>query len=106
MRCVNTFLDLLDAAGLPLPIVQRRIAHRGHFAARVDTLYPHLALVIELDGHAHHSSREDRVRDERRRRRLVLLGHRVMVFTYDDLVDEPDEVVADVMAALGAEAAA
>jgi very-short-patch-repair endonuclease len=94
----HTFLDLLDAAGLPLPDVQQRIGRKGSFVARVDCLYAHLDLVIELEGHDAHRAR--RSEDERRRRQLVLAGKRVLVFTYEDVANDPGRVVADVAAAL------
>jgi very-short-patch-repair endonuclease len=94
----HTFLDLLDAAGLPLPVVQQRIGRNGAFVARVDCLYPHIDLVIELEGHDPHRRR--RRQDEARRRQLVLAGKRVMVVTYDEVVGDPARVVGDVAAAL------
>ncbi|HEX7134646.1 MAG TPA: DUF559 domain-containing protein [Iamia sp.] len=94
----HTFLDLLDAAGLPLPKVQQRIGRKGSFVARVDCLYAHLDLVIELEGYDAHRAR--RSEDERRRRQLVLAGKRVLVFTYEDVANDPVRVVADVAAAL------
>lgn len=96
----HTFLDLLAAAGLPLPQVQRRIERDGSFAGRVDCLFPDVGLVVELEGHRHHSTPEQRARDEARRRRLILAGVRVMVVTYDELVGHPDQVLADITAAL------
>ncbi len=94
----HTFLELLVAAGLPLPRVQRRIARRGRFVARVDCAYDEHRVVIELEGYGPH--RDRRRQDEERRRQLVLAGHRVLVFTYDDVVGHPAGVVADVAAAL------
>ncbi|WP_195210357.1 type IV toxin-antitoxin system AbiEi family antitoxin domain-containing protein [Actinomarinicola tropica] len=96
------FLELLEGAGLPLPTVQRRVRHRGNSVARVDMSYDPLDLVIELDGHASHSTRAQRDRDERRRNRLVLAGLRLLVFTYDHVVRSPREVVEVVEAGLAA----
>lgn len=102
----HTFLDLLEAAGLPLPEVQRRIARRGSFVARVDCCYPLCDLVIELEGFKKHSTPAQRRADEVRRRRLVLAGQHVMVVTYDELVSDPGGVLADVAEALTAFVAA
>ena len=96
----HRFLELLDQAGLPLPTVQRRVRLRGNSVARVDMSYDAIHLVIELDGHASHSTREQRDRDERRRNRLVLAGRRVLVFTYDHVVRAPVDVVEMVETAL------
>lgn len=96
----HRFMELLTDAGLPLPTVQRRVRVRGNSVARVDASYDAVGLVIELDGHASHTTREQRDRDERRRNRLVLAGRRVLVFTYDHVVRVPAEVVDTVGAAL------
>jgi very-short-patch-repair endonuclease len=96
------FLDLLVEHGLPTPKVQRRVRRAGSVVARVDAAYESIRLAIELEGHAHHSTPEDRTRDERRRNRLTLAGWTVMVFTNDQVVREPLEVVATVRAALAA----
>lgn len=96
------FLELLLEHGLPAPEVQRRVRHRGSFVGRVDLAYEPVRLAIELEGYAHHSTREDRARDEGRRNRLIVAGWTVMVFTYDQVVRDPLEVVATVRAALAA----
>ncbi len=96
------FLELLLEHDLPVPGVQRRVHHRGSFVGRVDLAYESARLAIELEGYAHHSTREDRARDEQRRNRLILAGWTVMVFTYDQVVREPLEVVTTVRAALAA----
>lgn len=100
----HTFLDLLEAAGLALPVVQARIARNGSFVARVDCFFADIGLVVELEGHRPH--RDQRRRDEVRRRQLVLAGVQVMVVTYDELVADPGAVLADIAAALGRGAAA
>lgn len=102
----HTFLERLEGAGLPLPQVQRRISRDGRFVGRVDALYPEHRLVIEVEGHRHHSTREQRAADESRRRQLVLAGYRVLVVTADEVVHHPDRVVADVAAALAERPAA
>lgn len=102
----HTFLELLEEAGLPLPEVQQRIAPGGRFVGRVDALYPGHRLVIEVEGHRHHSTREQRAADEARRRQLVLAGYRVLVVTADEVVAHPQRVVADVAAALAVSPAA
>ena len=102
----HTFLEVLEAAGLPRPTVQRRVARRGSFAARVDTFYEDIGLVMEVDGHDGHSTDVDRRRDATRRRRLIATGLAVIDFTYDDIVRDPEGVVADVLAARSARSAA
>jgi very-short-patch-repair endonuclease len=94
----HTFLELIEAGGLPLPEVQRRIGRKGTFVARVDCEYVHHGLVIELEGYEAHKHR--RAEDEARRRRLILAGKTVMVFTRDEVAFAPERVLADVAEAL------
>ncbi len=94
------FLEILAEAGMPLPAVQRRISRQGSFVARVDTLFEHVRLVVELEGHATHSTRGERAQDERRRTELMLAGYDVVVFTYDQVVRTPTEVVDTVQSLL------
>lgn len=97
----HRFLELLEAHGLPLPTVQQRIRRRGSFVARVDARYEHRAIIVELDGHAGHSTREQTDRDQRRRNELTMAGNTVLVFTYDHVVRDPAYVLRTVRDALG-----
>ncbi len=94
------FLELLEAHGLPLPRCQARIERDGAFVARVDFLYDGARLVIEVNGHAHHSSRSQLAHDAARRNELHLAGYRVLEFTYDQIVRDPEHVAGAVRAAL------
>jgi hypothetical protein len=102
----DPWLELLDAAGIVLPAVQRRIRVRGNFVARVDTIYEERRVIIELDGHASHSTRQQIDADERRRTRLTLAGYTVIVFTYDHVVADPAYVIDSVREARRSTAAA
>lgn len=102
----HRFMELLDDHGLPLPTVQRRVRHRGHFVARVDARYDDRAIIVELDGYASHSTREQTDRDERRRNELTLAGNAVLVFTYDHVACDPAYVLRTVRGALSGAAAA
>ena len=95
-------LRVLREAGLPEPLCQQRIERQGAFVARVDFLYPHHRIVIEVNGHAWHSGRERLTSDAARRRRLQLEGYVVLEFTYDDIARNPHLVVAQVRVALAA----
>ena len=100
------FLAVVTAAGLPTPRCQQRIDHLGVFVGRVDFLYEAEHLVIEVNGHAFHSTPDQLGRDAARRARLQLAGYRVLEFTYDQLVRGPDAVVATIREALTQGAAA
>ncbi len=94
------FLSLIARAGLPSPVVQQVVRVEGAFAARVDCLFERQRVVVELNGHATHSTKRQRDADAARANRLQLLGYRVLVFTYDDVVQRPHAVVATVAEAL------
>lgn len=87
-------IRILRAANLPLPDCQARIAPEGSFVARVDFRYPDTPTILEANGHRFHASREQLRRDARRRRRLVELGFEVYDFTYDEIVHEPELLIA------------
>lgn len=95
-------LRVLAAAGVPLPECQRRVCHQGAFLARVDFVYPGPRIVIEVSGHAHHSTRLQTAADARRRNDLQLAGYQVLEFTYDQVVGDPSYVAAKVLDALAA----
>lgn len=98
-RLERWFLRIVRKGGLVRPEMRVVVTARGEFAARLDASFPG-GLVVELEGHATHSSRRQRQHDEERRTRLTLQGYRVVVFTYIDVRDRPDWVLAQVRAAL------
>jgi very-short-patch-repair endonuclease len=85
-------LQLIRAAGLPTPCTQRWEATSSG-PARVDLLYEAERLVVEIDGHATHSTRRQRQADAEREAALVLRGWRVIRFTYEDVTERPAYVV-------------
>jgi hypothetical protein len=86
------FLELVSQAGLPRPKTQVIFRRGGRHVARVDFAWPAGPLIVEVNGHRTHSTREQLQRDEQRRTELTLLGFRVVTFTYDDVVGRPDWV--------------
>lgn len=86
---------LLTVAGLPPSDLQHIIRDRdGQFVGRVDLWYP--GVVVEADGFAFHSSREDYRRDRRKGVEYARLGLLVLRFSWEQVVGAPDEVVAAV----------
>lgn len=59
-------------------------------------------LVIECDSDAHHSSREQRLRDLSRDARAAALGFVVLRFDYSQIMFEPEAVLASVQGVVGA----
>lgn len=94
---------LFVTAGLPAPICQFTITSDGRQIARVDFAWPHVRLVVEIDGFEWHFSREAFQRDRTRQNDLVLRGWTVLRFTADDVRLRPAMVVEKVAAGLGVE---
>ena len=68
----------------------------------VDFLLQDLKIAVELDGWAYHSTPERFEADRRRQNALVLAGYTVLRFTWADLVERPEQVIAEVLAAIAA----
>lgn len=92
-RLERWFLALVRRADLPRPQLQKVWRAESRTVARVDAFFD-CGLVVELAGHGTHSSRQQRQRDEQRRTELTLRGLRVITFTYGDVRDRPDWVIA------------
>lgn len=91
---------LLAESGVPAAVTQYRVMDHGHEVARVDFCWPAARLVVEADGYAFHSSRDDYRRDRRRMNELERLGWRVLRFSWEDVTQRPDHVVGLVRACL------
>ncbi len=87
------FLELVRGARLPGPATQVIFRRDGQRVARVDFVWEFARLIVEVNGHRTHSTREHLQRDEQRRTELTLLGYRVVVFTYDDVIGRPEWVI-------------
>ena len=98
-RLERWFLRIVRRAGLPRPTLQKVWRADSRTVARVDAAFGDV-LVVELAGHATHSSRADRQRDEQRRTELTLRGVRVITFTHEDVRDRPDWVTTKLLEAV------
>ena len=87
------FGELVRAAGLPMPLVNHRVA--GY---EVDAFWPDWGLVVELDSRSFHSDPVAFEADPVRDARLQRAGLRVLRVTWRRLVSDPDSVIADVLA--------
>jgi very-short-patch-repair endonuclease len=67
---------------------------------KVDVAFPKQKVAIEVDGLAHHSDSEDFHSDRVRQNNIVLLGWQVLRFTWLDLVEYPDRVIAVIRSAI------
>jgi very-short-patch-repair endonuclease len=93
-------LQLIRGARLPTPRTQVSGATE-HRSARVDLLYDEARLIIEVDGHATHSTRRQRQHDAEREAALLASGWRVIRFTYEDVTERPAYVTATIRQHLG-----
>ncbi len=84
------FLELCESAGIPMPEVNAR-AGRMH----VDALWRDAGLVVELDGAAAHSGWAAIRRDRQREVALRTMGFQVVRYTWSQLTEQPESVIAD-----------
>lgn len=91
----RALLALIRRAGLPEPETNARL---GPWT--VDLLWREQRLVVELDGHAAHSSPWARDRDARKTLDLQRAGWRVIRFTGRQLARTPEWVLVQIAAAL------
>ncbi len=84
------FLPLGRRAGMERPQVNQKVEGR-----RRDFVWPARRLVVEVDGHAFHSSRAEIRRDKARDRELIAARWLPARFTYEDVAFEPASVVAE-----------
>jgi very-short-patch-repair endonuclease len=86
----------LAAGGLPAPVRQMPLPGRGPVRGLVDAAYPDARVVIEADGRTYHMRLADMRRDRERDAQVVKAGWVPMRFVYEQVVDEPGTVCADI----------
>ncbi len=99
------FLQLLRRARIEPPVTQRTFRTADRTIARVDAVWPARRLIVEVAGHATHSTRRQRQIDAQRQTELSLLGYVVLTFTYEDVVERPQWVATMISTALARGAA-
>lgn len=94
------FLELVRRAGYPKPVTQ--VVHRldGRHVGRVDFEFPQHNVIVEVSGGRGHSSAADRARDATRRNKLQHMGFIVLEFTYEMLINKPEDVIATLRASI------
>jgi very-short-patch-repair endonuclease len=88
-------LALIRAARLPTPATNATVCDW-----EVDLVWHARRLVVELDSYTFHSSRHAFERDRRKDRELQAGGYRVIRFTWRQITDEPEAVIAALATAL------
>jgi uncharacterized protein DUF559/putative AbiEi antitoxin of type IV toxin-antitoxin system len=89
----SRFLTLVRRAGLPEPEANSSLDAPDHPGLEPDFYWPQLRLVVETDGWETHKTRAAFRSDRRKDAALTSIGYRVMRFTYDDVVYDPDTIV-------------
>lgn len=87
------FLAVLRDDGLVLPQTNRSAGGR-----RVDCYWPQERLVVELDGYRYHHSRHAWEQDRRREREARARGEEFRRYTYGDVFEEPQLMLAELRA--------
>jgi hypothetical protein len=95
-------LRVLRGGGLPRPVLEYPFPGRLPGEGRVDAAYPDKKLIIEADSRRWHTRRKDFAVDRRRDNEATLAGWRTLRFTWRDLTQGPEAVVAAVRVALEA----
>ncbi|MGW0157961.1 endonuclease domain-containing protein [Mycobacterium sp. NPDC003323] len=67
---------------------------------KVDYAFPDVKLILETDGFAFHSDVGDFNNDRKRQNALILAGYLVLRFTWLDLTEYPERVIAQIQCAL------
>lgn len=95
-------LALLEEAGLPRPVLQRRIARSSGKPARVDFLFEPERVVLEVLGWSFHRPPEVQADDMLRAGELQIEGYTVLQITALTLRTDPDRALIHVRDALAA----
>ena len=91
---------LLTASGITGWTGAYKLLIAGQEASVLDLAFPDLRLAIEIDGWAWHHNPERFQQDRRRGGILVAAGWTVLRFTWADLVERPEQVLATVVRTL------
>jgi predicted transcriptional regulator of viral defense system len=92
----SRFLRRLREGGLPLPETNRRVG--GY---RVDCHWPQHRLTVELDSYRYHGSRHAWEHDRDREREARARGDEFRRYTWRDVDEEPQPMIADLRRLLG-----
>src|SRR5205823_9016101 len=85
--------------GLPLPQLQV-VIHDGRWSCRVDMLWETARLVLEADGIGKYQTLADLHAEKRREARLQRLGYNILRVMWDEVINDPQGLVARIRAKL------
>ena len=87
---------LVVKTGLPFPEMELRVGEDGEY--RLDLAWAAILLAVEVDGYAFHFSPEEQVqRDVSRRNKLQQAGWTVLVFTWHQVLHQPQLVARQIV---------
>jgi very-short-patch-repair endonuclease len=93
-------LRLLHAAGLPKPSTQVVLGRRGDKLIRVDFFFPGTSIIVEALGYRWHRTGAQMRIDAERANELLLAGFIPLQFTYSQIVEQAEFVIATIRIAL------
>jgi hypothetical protein len=93
-------VSAVTTAGITGWVAGYEVRDASGLIAVVDLAFPQSRLAVEIDGLAWHVTADRFQRDRTRQNRLVNAGWTVLRFTWEDVADRPEEVVASIRAAL------
>lgn len=94
--------ELLRRANLTGWIANAPVHDEQGLIGLIDLLFEQARLAVEIDGWRAHQSHAAFVADRRRGNRLAAAGYRVLHFTWPDLTERPNEVIAEIRQVLAA----
>jgi len=94
-RLECSFIAAVRRARLPLPETNRRVD--GHY---VDCRWPEHRVTVELDGYRYHATRHAWEQDRQREREARARGDEFRRYTWFDVVEDPDPMLADLRSLL------
>ena len=96
----DRFRRLITRSGLPVPASQYLVHEASAVVCRADFAYPDHRILIELDGEQYHMDRATFQNDREKQNRAHALGWTVYRFTWRQVKEAPESVVATLSAAL------
>ena len=90
---------MVDASELPPATRQARVRQKGK-ELRLDLFWEDQGLIVEVDGWATHRTREAFRADRARDRTMLIAGRATLRFTWDDVMDNPKQVIEEIREAL------
>ena len=89
----------MKRSGLPVPKAEVEWRQNGERRYRLDFAYPHLRLVIEVDGWASHMTPEKQRYDNTRNNALSLEGYLVLHYNWWQITYDSERVAAEILQA-------